>query len=311
MNRTLRMAIALILIVGVLYLADWRMVVAELGKLTFDQIFILLTISAILVYLSSLKWGYFLQKLDNEKPVLELFQYYLGGYAINLIFPAFIGGDVTRGFMVNNGKQESHRSLASVAMERFTGVLAMLILTSVVVAISSRAILAVKLVVWGLTLGVITAAYVVTSKRILTWLERFTLLSKVLPFTKKLQLALSFAGSDLKLWGKSMAVSFLYHSFTIVNVYACALCVGWTAVPLSGLFVVVPLILVIGSLPLTPSGLGIQDGAYFYFLQQLGATSPQAAAIMVILRAKTYVLAAVGAIIFMLHKKNTFRAVTL
>lgn len=304
MNRTLRLIIAAILFLGVLYLADWRLVVKELGELTGYQVSILLLISIILIYLSSLKWGFFLRKLGNEKRVLDLFQYYLIGYAVNLIFPSYIGGDVTRSVMVNNVKDDTHRSLASVALERFTGVLAMLILTSTIVAFSSMAIWSVKLVVWGLTLGVLILAYCSTSRRIVSYLAKVKFLKKVIPFIEKIQLAISFAGSDMTLWAKAMTVSFMYHTFTIVNVYACAIAVGWTDAPLSGLFVVVPLILVIGSVPITPSGLGIQDSAYYYFLQQLGATSPQAAAIMIILRAKTYVLAMCGAVLFLMHKKT-------
>ena len=74
--------------------------------------------------------------------------------------------------------------------------------------------------------------------------------------------------------------------------------VGWEEIPWGDLFVVVPLILLIGAVPVSPQGLGIQEGAFVFFLSGVGASSGQAMAIALVLRAKSYLLAAVGGLLW-------------
>ena len=98
---------------------------------------------------------------------------------------------------------------------------------------------------------------------------------------------------------KALALSFLFHSFTVFNTMATGWAIGWQAPPFLDLFVVLPLILVISALPLTPQGLGIQEGAFYFFLQHVGASPQQALSIALVLRAKTYVLALCGGVVLL------------
>ncbi|NBO19859.1 MAG: hypothetical protein EBV03_11695, partial [Proteobacteria bacterium] len=93
---------------------------------------------------------------------------------------------------------------------------------------------------------------------------------------------------------KALLLSVLFHSVTVVNTVAAGYVVGWDNPPIRELFVVLPLILLVGALPITPSGLGIQEGAFFYFLGGLGASPGQALGIALVLRAKSYLLALLG-----------------
>ena len=69
-------------------------------------------------------------------------------------------------------------------------------------------------------------------------------------------------------------------------------------------FIVLPLILTIGALPLTPSGLGIQEGAFVFFLHGIGASEEQALLIALILRAKSVILALLGGLVFIKVRKK-------
>jgi hypothetical protein len=50
--------------------------------------------------------------------------------------------------------------------------------------------------------------------------------------------------------------------------------------------------------------LELQEGAFFFILNKIGATKEQALVIAVILRLRTYVLTEFGEIFFLLQKKN-------
>jgi uncharacterized membrane protein YbhN (UPF0104 family) len=103
---------------------------------------------------------------------------------------------------------------------------------------------------------------------------------------------------DRPLLVRALGLSVVFHLLTVVNTAAVGMAVGWIDIPLEGLLVVVPLILLVGAIPISPQGLGIQEGAFMFFLHSLGATSAQALAIALVLRAKSYVLALLGGLLW-------------
>ena len=54
------------------------------------------------------------------------------------------------------------------------------------------------------------------------------------------------------------------------------------------------MVLIVSMVPLTPSGIGVQEGAFYYFLRKLGAAPGEALGVGIILRAKTLLIAVVG-----------------
>ncbi len=88
------------------------------------------------------------------------------------------------------------------------------------------------------------------------------------------------------------------HVLTVINTYTAALAIGWTDANFTGMFVVVPLVLLVSMVPLTPNGLGIQEGAFLFLLKRIGATEAQGLGVGILLRAKVMVLAVVGGILW-------------
>jgi uncharacterized membrane protein YbhN (UPF0104 family) len=115
----------------------------------------------------------------------------------------------------------------------------------------------------------------------------------------RLQEGVQWGLSDRPLLIRAGILSLIFHLLTIVNTAAVAHAVGWHAVPWSDLLVVVPLILLVGAIPISPQGLGIQEGAFLFFLHSVGATSGQALAVALVLRAKSYVLALCGGLLWL------------
>jgi uncharacterized membrane protein YbhN (UPF0104 family) len=109
---------------------------------------------------------------------------------------------------------------------------------------------------------------------------------------------------------QAFGLSFMFHVMTIVNTVAVARAVGWDGAPWGELFVVVPLILLVGAVPVSPQGLGIQEGAFVFFLQAAGASSAQALAVALVLRAKSYALALVGGVLWLGVRNQEARVAT-
>jgi uncharacterized protein (TIRG00374 family) len=289
----LRAVLGALVVVALFSFFDMKGCVSALSDVTACDLVIIFGLSIALVLVSVLKWGLFLERLGIIASVPHLFRLYLVGYFVNLIMPSALGGDVVRSLYV--GKDVDRvRAMSATLLERYTGFIAMVSMAFVAVwcapAVSweiTVATIVLGVSALGLTVALLTGTLVRVS-------ELFGVPSKLHGKLLRMQEGFSWGLSDRRLVARAGLLSLAFHLLTIVNTAAVAYAVGWEEVPWGDLFVVVPLILLIGAIPLSPQGLGIQEGAFLYFLHAVGATTGQALAVALVLRAKSYVLALCG-----------------
>ena len=291
-KRALRYLLAGALILLLFLSVDLGTLVEAFSNINLEVLFYLILISVALLYISAMKWGFFLERFGAPVSVAKLFNLYLIGYFVNLLMPSYVGGDVARSYYL--GKEVGqHQAFAATILERYTGLVAMVSMAFVFVWLTEDVTAPIKWSVVLVTLLLVISTVVVLSRTSLRLLSTIPGGKKLTPHFEKIREALLLARSDRKLLLKTLLFSYLFHFMTVVNTFVCALAVGWEA-PIFRLFVVVPLILMVSALPLAPNSLGIQEGAFFYFLKLVGATSAEALGVALILRAKSYLLAVWG-----------------
>lgn len=297
-TRHLRLLVALLILAALVFFVDVNALLAALSQLTVKAICYLALISVALVYISALKWGLFLEALGRQTSSLKLFALYHVGYFVNLVLPSYLGGDAVRSAYM--GKEiGQHQALAATILERYTGIVAMVVMALVCVWFVDLVTLPMKIAVVLLALGLVTLTALALSTKLLKLLATIPLIGKFVVHLNKIQAALLLAGKNPELMAKALALSVLYHLMTVVNTIACGYAVGWYDPPIGELFVVVPLILIVAAIPAAPNSLGIQEGAFLFFLQGVGATPAQALGLALVLRAKGYVLALVGGLFWL------------
>lgn len=291
--------VALILLAGLALHVDLRLLWRDaLANLSVSSVAALLAISLILVYLSVLKWWLFLQRLGTSQSVWRLYGLYLVGYFVNLVVPSYVGGDAVRSFYAGQ-RSGQHSAAAATILERYTGFVAMVVMGLLALPFVSQATTEIRWALVGVAALVAGGTAVVLSRRISRLIAFVPYLSKAISHLQRVQEALRFGLTEPRLVLRAFALSLIYHSMTILNTAVAAWAVGWGECPVRELFAVVPLILLIGSLPITPGGLGIQEGAFLFFLKALGASEAEALGVGVVLRAKTYLLAVCGGLIWL------------
>ena len=294
----IRALLGVLLIAILLSFFDLRGCLTALSDVTVLDLGIIFAISVALVLVSVLKWRLFLERLGISASVSHLFRLYLVGYFVNLIMPSALGGDVVRTLYV--GKDvDTVRAMSATLLERYTGFIAMVVMAFVAVwfapAVSAEVTTATVMI--GFAALVLTVV-LLTGR--LVWLsELLRVPTNVHSKLVRMQEGFTWGLSDARLLARAGALSLVFHLLTIVNTAAVAYAVGWEGVPWGDLFVVVPLILLAGAIPLSPQGLGIQEGAFLYFLHAVGATTGQALAVALLLRAKSYVLALCGGVLWL------------
>lgn len=297
----LRAVLAMSLVLVLFYVVPTQELLAALRQVALVDVVILIAISMLLISVSVLKWRLFLRHLGIEQSFGKLFSLYLLGYFVNVFTPSFIGGDVVRSLALGSQVNRSHAVSATV-LERYTGVVAMLVMAICACCIARGVTREVVLVVLAAGVGCILTTWMIVAGLLTRCAAAIGLSPSVTRIIEKIHEGFVWGISDRKLLVKAFGLSVLFHLLTIVNTAAVGAAVGWADIPWGGLLVVVPLILIVGAVPISPQGLGIQEGAFVFFLHSVGATTGQALAIALVLRAKSYLLALCGGIVWLANR---------
>lgn len=308
MFKVVRAILPILLLVGILIYVDPRQLYSVFSSLELDQVLLLFFASFVLIWISCIKWRMFIRASGNESGLFYLIRLYVLGYFVNLVSPSTFGGDVVRSYQLAKSSGKTYESFSATFLERFTGLIAMAILSFCAVIFGSSETTGLELPVFLFGFIVLSGSVVcftgwgialfesVCLKLCSFFGDKFS--SQAAKFISKIKDASSFARSDLSLIVKTLFVSFLFHFCTIWNTKLAANAIGWWSAPLDGLLVVVPLVLIVSAIPLTPGGIGLQEGAFVFLLQRIGAGREEALAVALLLRAKSIVLGILGGFIW-------------
>ena len=296
-QKLLKSVVAVLSFVAVAWFVEFGLVLRALSSISVGDVLILSAISFALIAVSVWKWGCFLSRLGIQVGFWRLFRLYLIGYFINILAPSFVGGDVVRSLYLGSSVDKA-RAVSATFLERYTGVVAMLALAVCAVFMSSAVTTQIQLLVFALAGGCGVATWLLFSGIFATLVHSLGAPDRITGVIKRVQDGLEWSMRDVPLVMKTLGISLVFHLLTIVNTAAVGAAVGWTGVPLTELLVVVPLILIVGAVPVSPQGLGIQEGAFVYFLSSVGVSSDHALAIALVLRAKSYLLAILGGVLW-------------
>ncbi len=295
LGRLARYCLGLGLLGVLVVYTDPASLASAFGDISLVDLGLLAAISFLLILVSVVKWQAFLRHLGISATLRRLFALYLVGYFVNLLMPSVLGGDVVRSLYVAKGADKAH-SISAALLERYTGLVAMLLLALVGVWLTPHVTDVIKVLVLIVAIGAMLGSALIFSRSTTWLLERLKIPERFVSVVRRVEDGLVQGVQARGLLIRALVLSFLFHALTVANTAAAGWAVGWETIPVGELFVVVPLILLVGAIPLSPQGLGIQEGAFVFFLSSLGCTTTQALALALLLRAKSYVLAALGGI---------------
>ena len=288
--------------------------VSDLGQVfcqvSWFYVFILVLLSFVLIWASSVKWQIFVRAAGHEAQLVQLMKFYTVGYFFNTFLPSFVGGDLARSYHLGRELNDYKLAFAATFLERFTGLLSMCLLSFCFVLAGSEITKGVEVVVYimaGVTVLAALPCFSERCARLCFLLCRkcaglaafFVSKAKFHHLLDQLEEAMGFARHNGALFVKAMFWSLVFHSLTVINTYVAGMALNVSVLSITGLFVVVPLVLLVGMAPVTPGGLGLQEGAFMFFLNRLGLSQAEALGIGLVIRAKTLLIGVVGGVIWL------------
>jgi len=269
-----------------------------------DPLWVLLSVLAgvILNAINSWKWRILLRAKGKPVPFVQLLNLYFVGLFINNFFPSTVGGDIFRGYQVGRDVDDRALAMASVFMERFTGMTA---LTAIALVAFVSNLSSFRDPRFALALGAGLLVYLAVAVAVvlpgpLAWgLRLFPdgLPGRLIGKLIRVQSAIHDYTGQTRAVAAALALSILFHLTAMVNVYVSSRAFG-VALPARTLLVIVPVIMFISSLPITVGGLGLFEWAFFFTFGASGAGESPGLLVGLLMRAKTLLFSLWGGIIY-------------
>ncbi|MGC8938567.1 MAG: lysylphosphatidylglycerol synthase transmembrane domain-containing protein, partial [Thermodesulfovibrio sp.] len=182
--------------------------------------------------------------------VSELFSLYLIGSFFNNVLPGIIGGDLIKIFMIKE-KAGLKKALASVFMERYTGLFALLLIGFAFFCLFYKNLPQHRLM-WSVPLSFLS--FILASLFLL-------LLGKIKFFKEFHDYVLSFTRKQIL---QAIFYSFLVQFTIIVSVYVIFLGID-ISVSFIEVCIFLPIIILISMLPISVSGIGVREWCFIIF----------------------------------------------
>jgi uncharacterized membrane protein YbhN (UPF0104 family) len=248
--------------------------------------------------LSAEKWRRFLSADGVSVPLATLTATYLIGSFYNMFLPSNIGGDSFRIYDMARTTGQGVRSAASVFADRFSGFLALVILScmaSVGVAykIGDPLFFFGPMAIFILLMFILFA---LVKKSPITMLLRLTRLDRigfVGRLVEKFFLSMENYGTNTVLLRQVMLISFAFQFSVICVVFFLALSLHAPA-PFIYFVAFVPLITLMEALPISIYGLGVRDMGYVFFFGWAGLSDIQTRSLALLFLAVTVCYSLIG-----------------
>jgi glycosyltransferase 2 family protein len=305
--RVLRLALSLSILGALFFYIGVGEVFDQLNNLDPFYFVFFLVISYPLIWSSCRKWKLFIPNSSEQPSTGRLMRYYTISYFANLFLPSTLGGDAARSYKLGRYLKSQTDALAATFLERLTGLLAMVIIALVVVLSGFSVVPEFSVPVLFVSFGVIGVSWVFLSRRgvAVFFAVMRVVQGKVVSrdflsrIVEKILSVQHLLHASRAVFWKALGWSFVFHALTIGNTYLGAKAVGWDSVSVLQLCIVVPLVLLISMIPVTPGGIGVQEGAFVFLLTRIGASSPEALSVALLLRGKTLLLGVLGGVFFL------------
>ena len=284
------------------------------------------------------KWRFILKRTWPAVRYWYLFRVYLIGYFFSNLLPSVVGGDFVRIAYTGKKSGDLADSAVSVFVERFTGILMLLILAIAAPLLrpelyGSVYVMASVLFACLLLLSLTTAILCRVSPETKTarflkniWNAGWSLVEKTLSrfsrqwgekclsiqnkvdnklekFFSKLGTTINWLRKDRRALAIVVLQTAAFYFITWCNVYV-ALKVFHVDVPFLDLCALVPAIMLIAMIPVSQASIGLAEGCYVVYLGLLGISREEALAAALLLRAKFLLVGAIGFAVYHTHKNE-------
>ena len=270
-NRSflIRFILSVILIVVLLLKVDLSKIYNILNSASLSGLLVAFLFYLMTYFIITARWASILYSQGYKFPFFRLFAYYLVGFFFSNFIPTGIGGDVARCIYLSKGSKTPEFLSASVLVERFLGLIATTLIASLALPFSDflwttkRLVFLLTLLLWLLFLILI----IPKSNRFVRKVAMILPGRKIKSFTD--ELIHSFSLFKLRSFLCGFIFSLLYQGSLIFFFFLVGRALN-VELSLWNYLAFLPVIWIIGLLPISINAIGIREAGFAWMFSSLG-----------------------------------------
>lgn len=309
MFKVVRIVATILLLVLVVYLAglfDAEKRIELLDMLKNPNWFWLVTcviVGVLVSFASAIKWWMLAKGGGLHVSLGRTWAYYMVGMFYNLILPTSVGGDVVRAYEMGKHTKNQPMALASVFVERYSGILVLLLLSLIAVFINAtqfnQPIITYSLCAFSLALAALgwmafDGRSLILAKRIFG--DWHAIFDKIFAKIEKLHEAVAIYRKNKGALTWAFINSLVFYALAVLNVFTTAKVFDLN-VDLNAIVLATPVIMLLMNVPLSIGNHGIMEFAFTITFELLGLGSLLGLSTALLIRLKSFLDGAAGAVL--------------
>lgn len=267
-------------LVGVVRTAQVGWVLAALGLYVVSQV------------VSAWRWMALAQAVGIDLPFAPFFRSYFAGLYMNLFAPSTVAGDIGRALYIAAGKCSRALALTTVIADRALGFVVLVFIGALALLLQPG---------YRLPRLFYYASWIIPPATLLLWLYGPQLVVRLFAPDNRWRILVErdlfpYWKDGRLLWSTS-AVAALMHALQIAATFLLARALE-IQVPAAYFVIFVPVVNILGLLPITFSGIGVREGATIFFMARVGVEGPAALALGLLNSGVVLATGIVGGLVF-------------
>jgi uncharacterized protein (TIRG00374 family) len=301
------------LIVWILQRTDLTDALAAAKQTNLLMLLMALLVAAFGLLVRSYKWQMLLKVQGASVKLSTLHAITYMSMFFNNFFLGSLGGDAFRFYKASGYCDTKGGAASTVVMERATGffaALAMVLVFGLVIVVTRRELVSTGMLV-ALTLAAVAAGVLMGMLFMIDWfvahvpiLRRIRMVTRLADeMTKSMRAYAAQRGAVVF----ALVLSVIFHVIQTLTVY-CVTAAANADVSFLSLLFIAPLVGLLVIIPISMNGLGIQEGSYVFYLEQLGVAGPSALLVAILARLAMLFFSLLGGVLFALQSPREQKA---
>jgi glycosyltransferase 2 family protein len=308
-KNILKISITIGLITWFLHRCDIHKVIMVLSELPLTLILIIILVNILAILVASYKWNILLPQCS----FISLLKSIMIGRFYSVILPGQIAGEAVKAYKFGKGRKEAEQIVASVFLDKFTGVISLLLIGLLGICLSNVSLkfdLLYCFIIFNILsiFGLFFFRFKFSSiyfACFIKWIKHIKCLRKILNRSIRFFKALKNYTYDNGILTKSILLGFLYQLIVIFMHIIIAWGLGIN-VPFVDWCWILSIVSVAIFLPVTIAGIGIREGAFIGMLSWFGINIEKALALSFLILAIQIMDALVGWMVELIDIKRKF-----
>lgn len=296
----LRAGISILLLLVLFYRSDTGRYIELIMNSSPLYLLLALLLTVLSIIVSAYKWRLLVVAQGYSVPLRALISSYFVGLFFNNFLPTSIGGDAYRIYDLRKVIGDGPAATASVVAERILAsfTLGLIVLLGAVLDFDNLAGLKLTVLIF-VGICFLLSLVVFYGHKLGFLLKSF----KGLPARKIKETLDSMSASVQNRPGTIMVLvlSFIFQAMVILINVSIIRALGLN-IPVSLVFLFIPIILAVTMLPVSMNGLGVREMAYAYFFTRVGISTEEAVAVSICFFLTVTLVSLIGGIIFVFRK---------